>query len=1112
MTYHYVMIQTEKPIGQSFIAMLSALLICTLFVQFAWTDIAYADDALETSPIQSAVSLQEISKASENSVVFLYCSNLNWDKVIAGIRELEGQGGLEQVSFLNSSGFGNLSSPSDSGVTKMLGSANVGRYVCPEGLSTAQSLTTIQSFISNQLPSNSVLVVVSAPLFNGGEPSKQLTPVIIYGNNHTGFLSSEITHRQGMITASDLVILQADMDKRQGIRSATDIDREIGIDEATLTNKATETALISRMDWLAKDNATIESMQATKQYTNLGFLAFVFASFGLSILLLVLGRQETSGSRRILIPAVRILWLLVLAYPIATFLMFTFLPARPTQLELIAALLIWILITAIAALLIGQRTKWVNSLIALFGLTIIVVVAGQLFPGPLSSPGYLTYDITEGSRYYGMGNEQGAMLFGSWIALSGLLINRFPDGKAIPAFKKWGFALGSFILLFVATSPWFGASFGPLVWGFMGCFLSWWLFNGRKLHWWLILIIVVAAFGLALTVLYADIALNPASHMHQVVPSANDGILAVITRIATDVWNYSFALIRDYVPVAAIVFFAFIFILLVVLRVLKPGTYREFWQRNVAFRVSYSVCFVLAGLTFLIEDSGIFTPAMLIIYPVAAFVWLICDLHSWHLRVLEEDGIAMSIKQLQQDALNVLRPKDDEQRLHVATHNDSEQTGQIRVGKRFSGVVIADSYRGKHFKGQDELIVSSAHDGEDIDSNVLQETDANTVEENEETPSVGRSTATMSVAIMLSRITGFGRQWAMAFALGSTALTSTYVIANNIPNQLYEVVAGGVLTTAFLPIYLAQLKRKGRKPAANYASNLLSISTILLGLVALLAAIFAPQVIYVQTFLDSSFDMERAVFFFRIFAIQIVLYGVGAMINGLLNAHRSFLWPMLGPVFQNIVVIITFIGYPFVNTIDREFAFAWLGIGTTLGVAILFAVQLPALIKLKIPLRFRIDLKDPALRDTFKLAGPAVLFVIMSVITMMALTNFATATVADGPATIEYARLWYMLPYGVIAVALSTALLTEMSEASAVNQWSKFRDNVRLGLRTTLFLIIPLGALLFVLSHQFADLYRFGAFTSEDAFDVGTILMIWSLALPFYAAYMFIYRVFSAMF
>ncbi|HBT94814.1 MAG TPA: hypothetical protein DEB24_01300 [Coriobacteriia bacterium] len=635
----------------------SLLLLALLMLPFTYTGAHAAAAEAETTSTSNPGTVEQLSEAPKGSLAFLYCPELTWDDLLSGLAELDAAGKAGTLTFLGESGFANLSAPNDPGLSDLLKTTDVGAYRYSGNTGAADMLVAIQDFINTELPENAVLVIVAAPLFDGGEPSREFTPIIIRGDNHSGLMSSEITHRQGLITATDLVVLHANLEKRQGHTPVIDITATNGLDKSTLVNKTAETDVISRIQRLAQEDATIESMTTTKQYISMAFLGFVFATFTLSILLLVLGRRDKPGSRKLLVPAVRILWLLVLAFPIATFLMFLILPARPSPVDLIFALLIWIAISSIGALLIGYTTKWVNSLITLFALTIVVVLWGQLLGGPLSSAGYLTYDITEGSRYYGMGNEQGAMLFGSWITLSGLLINRFPDARAIPFFKKWGFALGSLALLFVSTSPWFGASFGPLVWGFIGCFFSWWLFNGRRLKWWLILIMVVAAFALALTVLYADIALNPASHMHQVLPSAGDGLMAVVTRIASDVWAYSFALIRDYVPLVAIVFFVFTFILLVVLRVLKPGTYREFWARNVAFRISYSVCFVLASLTFIIEDSGIFTPAMLIIYPVAGFVWLICDLHSWHLRMLDEDGPPLTIKQLQREALDLLLHK-----------------------------------------------------------------------------------------------------------------------------------------------------------------------------------------------------------------------------------------------------------------------------------------------------------------------------------------------------------------------------------------------------------------------------------------------------------------------
>ena len=85
---------------------------------------------------------------------------------------------------------------------------------------------------------------------------------------------------------------------------------------------------------------------------------------------------------------------------------------------------------------------------------------------------------------------------------------------------------------------------------------------------------------------------------------------------------------------------------------------------------------------------------------------------------------------------------------------------------------------------------------------------------------VGRSAAMMSALVILSRITGFFRTWGQAFALGVTVVSSCYTVANNLPNQLYELVMGGMLITAFLPVYLSVKHRAGREGANKYASNL----------------------------------------------------------------------------------------------------------------------------------------------------------------------------------------------------------------------------------------------------------------------------------------------------
>ena len=136
------------------------------------------------------------------------------------------------------------------------------------------------------------------------------------------------------------------------------------------------------------------------------------------------------------------------------------------------------------------------------------------------------------------------------------------------------------------------------------------------------------------------------------------------------------------------------------------------------------------------------------------------------------------------------------------------------------------------------------------------------------TAQVGRSAALMSVLVIVSRLTGFFRTWGQAYAIGVTVMASCYSIANNLPNQLYELVVAGMLTTAFLPVYMSVREKAGTKGASEYTSNLVSIVLVLMGAVTLLGFVFAAQLVYTQSFSAASdFDFDLSVYCFRFFVI-----------------------------------------------------------------------------------------------------------------------------------------------------------------------------------------------------------------------------------------------------
>lgn len=386
-------------------------------------------------------------------------------------------------------------------------------------------------------------------------------------------------------------------------------------------------------------------------------------------------------------------------------------------------------------------------------------------------------------------------------------------------------------------------------------------------------------------------------------------------------------------------------------------------------------------------------------------------------------------------------------------------------------------------------------------------------------PSLARSTAAMSVGTILSRITGFVRQWAMAVALGVTLtskgaipVASAFNIANNIPNMIYELVAGGVLSSMFIPIFLERSRREGEESAFSFANTMFSVTFVVFGLVALLGTLLPQVFVWTQTFTVSAADSQLAVYLFRFFAVQIIFYGFIALSTGILHSYRTFFATALAPLFNNVVVIVALLGF-YVPLRDSrpDLALIALGVGTTLGVMILFVAQVPALLRTGFRFHWSFDLADPSLRTLLRKGVWVLGYVAVNIIGISFRNAFATSAMRDGSAVLSYAWMWYQLPYGVLAVSYVSAVFPELSRAAGAHDWTAYKGYLSRGLRAMALLMLPAVAILFAMGTQLVTLFRFGKFPAAAVPLVTAVLAAWTVGLFFFALYMLVLRAFYAM-
>lgn len=377
---------------------------------------------------------------------------------------------------------------------------------------------------------------------------------------------------------------------------------------------------------------------------------------------------------------------------------------------------------------------------------------------------------------------------------------------------------------------------------------------------------------------------------------------------------------------------------------------------------------------------------------------------------------------------------------------------------------------------------------------------------------VSKNASLISVLVIISRISGLFRTWAQAYAVGATVLASVYSVANQLPNMLYELVVAGMLTTAFLPVYMSVKKKLGSREAQHYVGNLLGIVGLFMAAITVLSFIFATQIVLTQSYsANAEFDFDLTVYFFRFFCVEVLLYTLSTIFSGVLNAERDYLWSSAAPIFNNFVTTASFIVYAVLAPVNPQLAIIVLALGNPLGVLIQVVVQIPSLRKHGIHLTLHLNAKDPYFIETVKLGLPTLLIMATSFMQVTMDSNVLLSVDATGVSVMTYARLWYTLPYAVLAVPITTAFFTEFSDLWASQDIEEFNKLTQRGIQQVLFFMIPFGIYLIVFSVPLVSIISSGKFLPEDITKIALYTSGLALSLPFYGVGALLTKICSAM-
>jgi putative peptidoglycan lipid II flippase len=302
--------------------------------------------------------------------------------------------------------------------------------------------------------------------------------------------------------------------------------------------------------------------------------------------------------------------------------------------------------------------------------------------------------------------------------------------------------------------------------------------------------------------------------------------------------------------------------------------------------------------------------------------------------------------------------------------------------------------------------------------------------------SIALAVGTVTLA---ARIVGFGRSVVFSKTVGDTCLGDAYNAANQLPNVLFEIVAGGVLAGVVVPV-VARHVEAGRRAAATATASALMTWTVLALTPAALLALLGSR-LYAAVFAAPSCPGSASLLAALLvtFVPQIWLYGLAVVSAGILQAHSRFLAAAVAPMLSSIVVITAYLTFALAAA-DRDGTdlttvtsrtIAVLGWGTTAGVLTLALSTLVPLTRLGLRLRPRLRFAGGDRRAILGIAAAGLVGLVLQQLSQLLVLWAARQTDDPGAVTrITWAGAIYLLPFAVLVAPVLQLVFPRLSAAA----------------------------------------------------------------------------------
>ena len=370
--------------------------------------------------------------------------------------------------------------------------------------------------------------------------------------------------------------------------------------------------------------------------------------------------------------------------------------------------------------------------------------------------------------------------------------------------------------------------------------------------------------------------------------------------------------------------------------------------------------------------------------------------------------------------------------------------------------------------------------------------------------SVAAAAAVIALGNVVSRLLGLVREQVMAALFGATGATDAFVAASTVPQMVYDLLVGGAISAALVPVFVDVADDDER--LGTLVSAVLTLVALALVAVGLVLGVAAPLVVGLLAAGFDAAQQAEATTMVRVMLVAVVLQGMAGILMAVLYARRRNALPAFAVAVYNGGVIG---GALALHQVLGVYA---LVVGVLLGAAGQVALQLPGLRRVR--LRPRLDVDRPEVRAICRLYLPVVLGMVVTIVGIVIDRNLASRLAEGSLSVMNYATRLIQFPLGLVGTAASFAVLAPLArhagalaargpdaaEADLAEDRRAYRDTLLFGTRLVLLLMLPAMAALMVLSEPLVRLlFERGRFGDLETARTARVFLAYAPQLPFTA-------------